>query len=90
MRSELILNAPDQTKDPLTVKLQWDGTISKLDHPKRIILAEDRLYILTGGTDASIVSASVTTGATSYRNHLRRQPGSIWRFHPTAKPFTWR
>jgi DNA-binding beta-propeller fold protein YncE len=81
----IILDAPDQTKDPLTIKLQWDGTISKLDHPKRILLQDDRLYILTGGTDASIVSASVTTGATSVPQSFAQTTGLDLAISPDGK-----
>jgi DNA-binding beta-propeller fold protein YncE len=59
---DIIIDAADKHKDPLTVELKWDGTISKLDHPKRILLIGDRLYVLTAGPDAAIFSASTITG----------------------------
>jgi DNA-binding beta-propeller fold protein YncE len=59
----VLVDAPEVVVDPPGLKLTWDGTISKLDHPKRILLHGTRLYVLTAGPDAAIFSADVTTGA---------------------------
>src|SRR5947207_709641 len=82
---EVIIDAPDKPSDPLHVKLQWDGTISKLDHPKRILLHEDRLYILTGGPDASIFSASAKTGAVSVPQSFAKTTGLDLAISPDGK-----
>ena len=53
--------------------------------PKRILLQDDRLYILTGGTDTSIVSASVTTGATSVPQSFAQTTGLDLAISPDGK-----
>jgi DNA-binding beta-propeller fold protein YncE len=59
----LILDAPATVTDPKGIDVEWLGTISKLDHPKRIVQQGSRLYVLTDGPDCAIFSADVTTGA---------------------------
>jgi DNA-binding beta-propeller fold protein YncE len=59
----LIVDAPVMVPDPVGIDLAWVGTISKLDHPRRIVQQGSRLYLLTDGPDAAIFSADVTTGA---------------------------
>ena len=70
---DVIIDAKDTPKDPLDVQLAWDGTISKLDHPKRILLVGDRLYVLTTGPDTAIFSASTQTGGISVPQSFPRQ-----------------
>lgn len=59
----LILDAPVTASDPKGIDVEWLGTISKLDHPKRVEQRGSRLYVLTDGPDCAIFSADVTTGA---------------------------
>lgn len=81
----VIIDAKDQPKDPLTVELQWDGTISKLDHPKRILLVGDRLYVLTAGPDAAIFSASTKTGGISVPQSFSKMVGLDLAMSPDGK-----
>jgi DNA-binding beta-propeller fold protein YncE len=71
----VIIGAPDAVADPLALKLAWDGTISKLDHPKRILLTAERLYVLTAGPDAAVFSADVKTGAVTVPTSFPKTAG---------------
>jgi DNA-binding beta-propeller fold protein YncE len=81
----VIIDAKDTPKDPLTVKLQWNGTFSKLDHPKRILLVGNRLYVLTAGPDAAIFSASTKTGGISVPQSFPKMAGLDLAMSPDGK-----
>jgi hypothetical protein len=81
----VVIDAKDQPKDPLSVQLTWDGTFSKLDHPKRILLAGDRLYVLTTGPDAAIFSASIQTGGISVPQSFPKMAGLDLAMSPDGK-----
>src|SRR5262249_38619117 len=81
----VIIDAKDQPKDPLMVKLEWDGTFSKLDHPKRILLVGDRLFVLTAGPDAAIFSASTKTGGIAVPQSFPKMVGLDLAMSPDGK-----
>src|SRR5215470_9466059 len=81
----VIIDAKDQPQDLVSVQLKWDGTISKLDHPKRILLVGDRLYVLTAGPDAAIFSASTQTGGISVPQSFPNMVGLDLAMSPDGK-----
>lgn len=59
----LQLDAPQIVPDPQGIDMGWHCTISKPDHPKRILRHGKWIYILTAGPDAAIFSVDKDTGA---------------------------
>ena len=82
---DVTIDAPDPVTDPLALKLAWEGTISKLDHPKRILLHDGRLYVLTAGPDAGLFSADVETGAVSVPTSFAKTAGLDLAISPDGK-----
>jgi DNA-binding beta-propeller fold protein YncE len=79
------IDTPDATVDPVALKLVWDGTITKLDHPKRILLSGGRLYVLASGPDAAVFSADVTTGAVTVPTSFAKTTGLDLAISPDGK-----